>query len=73
MKIAKQQQNLSQKELSSLSKVYNFFVDTKSSERKPFSEKDGITNRDILGHCDSLLAKGHSKRLYETIADIIVE
>jgi len=59
-------------ELRDLSKTKTLFVDGVSAARMALDSKDALVHGDVTGMCDFLLAKGHTKRLYDMIADVTI-
>jgi hypothetical protein len=70
MRLKKQAGFLTQPEVSDKSRLHTLFVDSGSSSRRPLSDNDGVVGSDITGIADYLFAKGHSRRLYQCIADV---
>jgi len=73
MKYKKRPDSISSAEASELSRVKTMFVDASSSQRRPLSSDDTLLNSDIIGMCDYLLAKGHSRRLYGMIGSTTID
>jgi len=70
MKYKKQIGLTTQPEASQLSKTKTLFIDSVSASREAIADNDTLVHGDITGMCGLLLAKGHSKRLYDMIADV---
>jgi len=70
MRFKKQFNFVTEPELSSMSKTKTLFVDGNSSSREILSKKDSIVTGDIVGLSSFLLAKGHTRRLYQLISDV---
>ena len=72
MKYKKQVGLTTQPEASQLSKTKTLFIDSVSASREAIADNDALVHGDVTGICGFLLAKGHSKRLYDMIADVAI-